>query len=200
MFTIKRFLLLLVVVALAYCWWPRKPSLVTYQPAGMAALQLNAAKQAAGKNWFACGIANYRIFDSQYHFAPIAAVKTSIEQTRAAAMFRSAADPADKEAAAKPLTQAYAEIKSQTGATFDPAATATRQIRVWTLIDEGASDEAAKLLAENLAAIHGGVAAKCLPAARDFVAAATAAKTSNWTAAETSLQKAWSGLQTAAGK
>lgn len=200
MFTIKRFLLLLVIAVLAYCFWPRKPSLVTYQPAKMAALQLDAAKQAAGKNWFACGIANYRIFDSQYHFAPVAAVKASIEQTRAVSMFRTAADPADKEAAVKPLTQAYTEIKSQTGATFDAAAAAAQQIRVWSLIEEGSSEEAAKLLAEQLALLHGGVSAKYLPAARDFVAAAAAAKTSNWSAASPTLEKAWSGLQAAAGK
>ncbi len=200
MFTIKRFLLLLVIAALAYAFWPRQPSLVRYQSAPMAKLQMEAAKQAAGKNWFACGVANYRIFDRQYHFAPLAAVKASIEQTRAVAMFRSAADSADKEAAAKPLTQAYAEMKSQTGGAFDPAAAATQQIRVWTQIEEGSSEEASKILSEQLASIYGGISAKYLPVARNFVAAAAAAKTSHWAAAETSQQKAWTDLQTAVGK
>lgn len=200
MFTIKRLLLLLAVAALAYCFWPRKPSLVTYQPAGMATLQLGAAKQAAGKQWFAYGVTTYRIFASQYHFAPLSAAKAAVAQTRAVSVFRSSTDPTDKETAVQPLTEAYAEIKGQTGASFDPAAAATQQVRVWALIDEGSSEEAAKILSGQLALIHGGTASKYLPAARDFVAAASSAKTSDWTASDSAQQRAWSALQAAAGK
>jgi hypothetical protein len=198
MFTLKRLLLLLVLAVLAYCFWPRKPSLVAYNPAEMAKLQLTAAKQAAMKNWFACGVASYRIFDTQYHFPPIASVKAAIDQTRAVALFRSSADPADKEAAAKPLAQTYAEIKSQTGAKFDASAAANQQLQVWSLIEGDLPDEAAKALAGQLALVHGGDAKKYLVPARDFIAAAAAAKTSAWPAAQSSLQKAWAGLQTAA--
>jgi hypothetical protein len=198
MFTIKRLLLLLVLAALAYCFWPRKPSLVTFNPTTMAELQLHAAKQAASKSWVACGVANYRIFDSQYHFPPFAAAKAAIDQTRAVALFRSSADAADKEAAAKPLADAYSAIKSQTGASFDPTVAANQQVQVWSLIESNSTDEAAKVLAGQLALVHGGDAKKYLAPARDFVAAAASAKSSAWPAAQTSLQKAWTGMQTAA--
>jgi len=179
MFTFKRLLLLLVLAVLAY--------------ARMADLQL-----AASKNWFACGVTTYRIFDTQYHFPPFAAVKAAIDQTRAVALFRSSSDPADKEAAVKPLTQAYAEIKSRTGATFDATTAATQQVQVWSLVETDSLDEAARALAGQLALVHGGDPKKYLPPARDFVAAAASAKSGAWPAAEPSLRKAWTGVQSAA--
>ena len=198
MFTIKRLLLLLVLAVLAYCFWPRKPSLVTFSPNPMAELQLAAAKQAASKNWVACGVTNFRIFESQYHFPPFAAAKAAIDQTRAVAVFRSSADTADKEAAVQPLIQTYSVIKDQTGATFDAKAAANQQIQVWALLEADSSEEAARVLAGQLGLVHGGDAKKYLIPARDFVAAAASAKSSSWPAAQTSLQKAWSGLQAAA--
>lgn len=198
MFTIKRLLLLLMLAVLAYCFWPRKTSLVSFEPAKMAELQLAAAKQASTKSWFACGVTNYRIFESQYHFPPIAAAKAAIDQTRAVSVFRSSADAADKETAATPLVQVFSEIKSQTGAKFDATAAANQQIQVWSLIEADSSEEAAKVLAAQLALVHGGDAKKYLSPARDFVAAAVSAKASAWPAVQTSLQKAWAGLQSAA--
>lgn len=198
MFTIKRLLLLLVLAVLVYCFWPRKPSLATFSPTTMAELQLSAAKQAASKNWVACGVTNFRIFESQYHFPPVAAIKAAIDQTRAVAVFRSSADAADKEAAAAPLTETYSAIKSQTGATFDPKAAASQQIQVWSLLEANSSEEAARVLASQLALVHGGDAKKYLVPATNFVAAATSAKSAAWPAAQTSLQKAWTGIQSAA--
>lgn len=198
MFTIKRLLLLLVLAVLAYCFWPRKPSLVTFSPTTMAELQLTAAKQAAAKNWVACGVTNFRIFESQYHFPPLAAAKAAIDQTRAVAVFRSSEDAADKEAAAAPLTETYTAIKSQTGGKFDAKAAASQQIQVWSLLESNSSEEAARVLAGQLALVHGGDAKKYLAPAHDFVAAAVLAKASSWPAAQTSLQKAWTAMQSAA--
>jgi hypothetical protein len=198
MLNFKRLFLLLVVAVLAYAFWPRKSSLVAFDPTQMAELQLAAAQQAATKSWFACGVTTYRIFQSQYHFPPAAAVKAALEQTRATALFRSASDPTDKEAAVTPLIAAYAEIKSRTGASFDAKAAATQQVQVWSLLETDSPEEATRVLAAQLALVHGGDTSKYLQPARDFVAAATAAKSAAWPAVDSNLKKAWAGVLTAA--
>ncbi len=200
MFSMKRILVLLLLAAVVYCFWPRTPSLLAYAPARMAELQREAERKASSKNWFGHGFTEFQIFLNQYHFPPVAAVKVAIDQSRAVSVFRTGADPTDKETAVKPLTLAYAEIKRQTAGSFDPAAVATQQVRVWSLLEEKNFAEAAKVLAGQLAAVHGGAAANYLPVARDFVDAATAAQNGKSAEANTAMAKAWSGLQKVARK
>lgn len=200
MFTIKRLFLILVIAVVAYLFWPRTPSMAGYNPSEMAALQLQFAKQSAGKQWFAHGVTAYRLFEGQYHFPPIAALKCAIDFTRAASLFRTSADDGDKQAAEKPLALVYAEIRSQTGRTFDANAAASQQVQGWLLAENGSVDEAARVMSSQLALVYGGVAAEYLPAARDLAAARAAAKNSDWTAAAQDLKEGWAAAKTAGDK
>jgi len=196
---IKKLLLVAFLALLAYCYWPRHPDLLRYQPREMAALQVQAARQAGGKQWFAHGITYYKIYTGQYGFPPLTSIGIAMDMSRAISLYRSSVDENDKDEAGKPLAAAYESIKKLTKKTFDPKAVADLELRVWALINEGAqTDVIAAKMAEELALIHGGTPKQYLATARFFVSALKDAQTSTWPAAQQNLQSAWADLQRSA--
>jgi len=196
---IKKLLLIALLAVIAYCYWPRHPDLLAYQPREMADLQIEAARQAGGKQWFAHGITNYKIYTGQYGLPPLAAVGAAMDKSRAVSLYRSSTDENDKAEAIKPLIAAYEAIKRETGKTYDPKAVAELEIKVWGLIEEGATDEiiAAKI-AEQMALLYGGIPKRYLATAPFFAAALKETQASAWPAARQNLQKGWADLQRSA--
>lgn len=195
----KRILLVLMVVLAAYVFWPRSSSLTAFDPSAIAELQVKAWSQAGARQWAGHAATTYRIFESQYRLPPVSALKAAIEVSRAAAILRSAADAADRESAAKPLTSAYATLKARSRGQFDPAAVAAQEIQAVGLMLEGRTESAAQAFAAQYALLYGGTPGAYLPAARGFVRAGDDALAGDWTATGASLRKAWTELHAAAG-
>jgi len=193
---IKKLLLVVLLALVAYCYWPRHPDLLGYQPREMAALQIQAAQQAGGKHWVAYAVTSYKIHTGQYGFPPLTAAGIALDTSRAVSLARSAVDENDKDEALKPLISAYETIKQQTGKTFDPKAVAQLEMKIRGLLKEETPDDViAAMMAEEMALIHGGTPKKYLEPARFFTAALKEDQTSTWRAAQQNLQKGWADLQ-----
>lgn len=196
MINIKRLLILAVLAAFAYFFWPRQASLLEYSAQELAELEAKAWQQAQGKQWVAVTATYAQIYFSQYHFQPFAAFSIAMNQSRAISVFRGAADDYDRSKAEQPLQALYDEIKSKTGRNYDPKTVAQKELRVWSLVNEDAKDEiVVQAQAEELALIYGGAAKKYLPSAQLFASARKKAKNLQWTDARKDLEKAWSALK-----
>ncbi len=196
---IKKLFLVALLALVAYCYWPRDPDLLGYQPAEMAALQVQAARQAGLKQWFAHWVTFIKIYSGQYGFPPIAAMGTAMDRSQAIFVFRRATDDIDSDEIVNPLAEAYDSIKIQTDRKYDPKAMAEMELAIWRLIKDGAKDEVViAKISEQLALIYGGTPKQYLVTAQFFAVALREAQASNWSPAQQNLQKAWANLKTAA--
>ena len=196
---IKKLLLIALLAVIAYCYWPRHPDLLAYQPREMAALQTEALQQAAGKQWFAHGVTYFKIYTGQYGIPPLAAVGTALDTTRAVSLYRSSTDQDDKAEAVKPLTAAFESIKKETGKSYDPKAVAELEIKIWALVQEGAgNDVLAGKIAEKMALLYGGLPKQYLTTATFFAGALKESQAPAWPVARQNLQKGWADLQRSA--
>jgi len=193
---IKKLFVIALLALVAYCYWPRHPDLLAYQPREMAALQIQAARQAGGKQWVAYAVTSFKIHTGQYGFPPLTAAGIAMDSSRAVSLYRSSVDETDKEEALKPLTSAYETIKAQTGKTYDPKAVAQLEMKTWSLLKEEAKNEViAANMSEEMALIYGGPPKKYLEPAQFFTAALKETQASSWPAAQQNLQKGWADLQ-----
>lgn len=151
-----RLVLLLVIIFVAYVLWPRKSSLDRFHAERIAQLETDAWKAAVAGGNLECALAYYRIFDGQHRLPPISCVMVAQNITRATSLFRRAPDAAGQEAAVRPLSEAFAIIKRDTGADFDSAITARMLFSIWLTAAHGGNQEAlAKQIAEYWSSLFG---------------------------------------------
>lgn len=194
---LKKILVIAVLGIIAYCFWPRTSSLAGYNAKEMADLQVLSWQQARIKNWLGHGATMYQVFEGQYHFPPLTAVKLALDQTRAVQDFRTGATDEDKERAKGPLGDVYATLKDKTGSfTGTAEQAAAQEVQLWQALAEPANaDAAVKFQSGLLAQVHGGDPARYLPSARLFVQAFSQGASQDWTAARTTLANAYADLQ-----
>lgn len=197
---LKKILVVALLGIIAYCFWPRTTSLTGYNAKEMADLQVLSWQQARIKNWIGHGATMYQVFEGQYHFPPLTAVKLAIDQTRAVQDFRTGATDEDKEGAKGPLSDVYTALKEKDGSfTGTAEQAAAQEVQLWqALADPATADAAVKFQSGLLAQVHGGDPARYLPSARLFVQATGQGASQDWSAAKTTLAGAYTELQKAA--
>jgi len=173
---ITKILLLIIFAFVVYLLWPRTPDMKAFDPAALAKLEVeNWQAQKAGKG-FSAVIARYKIFTTQYHFAPISAYRISQSQADALEHLKSSqdqsADPAEENRVLSALTEKYTWIKQQTKGTFDPDAMAREELGWRTLeLNKASTDEIVGPLTRILAAFYGGAPEDFKQVAGDLISA-----------------------------
>lgn len=194
---LKRLLVVAVLGAVAYCFWPRASSLGLFKPQEMADLQVTAWQQARIKNWVGHGATMYKIYTSQYNLPPIAAVRAAMDQTRAVQVFKTGATEEDKEKAADPLIAVYSTFKDKADAPkVDLNVAPATEIQLWQALGDPPNDDAAvRNQSLLLSQLYGGDTAKYQPSARLLVQARKQGLAADWNAAKTTLASAYTELQ-----
>jgi ribosomal protein L12E/L44/L45/RPP1/RPP2 len=195
MISLKKLLILALLVVAGYLFWPRTPSLNRFDPPTLARLETEAWQQASRENWVAYSFTTFRIYTTQYDLHPLAAVRVALDRARAVFLMRSVVDGTDLDEAIKQLALAWTELGKQTGAKFDPAVQAAREVTVWTAVKEERTEDAVKALADSLSLLYGTKLTEMIPLARDLIGARLAARSSDWSAAQEALKKGLTGLR-----
>ncbi|MEI8311085.1 MAG: hypothetical protein WCH98_10045 [Verrucomicrobiota bacterium] len=199
MFVLRRLLLLLVIAAAVYCFWPRTASLTGFDPEKMSELQAAVWKAATDKNARTPVLALYSIYQGQYHMPPISALKMSFDTARALRLFHTSPDAADQEKALLPLQTVFVTLRSGTKAGFDSSAAARMEFMIWVLrSDRAKRAQLTTAWAESLAVLYGHSAAECLPAAKQFSIASKLADDGSWNEAQASMLEGWKVLKSLA--
>lgn len=192
MFALRRLAILLVLVAVAYCFWPRNPSLYGFEPKRIAELQVGIWKRTGEKRTQGLLGPLYEIFHGQLHLPPISSAMISLDGARALEIFFGAPDVADQEKALAPLTTAFTRLKSNTKSSFDPSVAARMKMATWALrADHAKRGELTAAWSELLGLVYGRPAAECLPAAKKFAMASKAAADNQWADARSNAEEAW---------
>lgn len=178
-----------------YLFWPRSPSLAAFRPLQIEALRNEALSAArAGKAW-ASLVPLYRIFQEEFHFAPIAAAQAAWQASQALRLFLDSADNADRERALDPLEKLFAIVRQETGADCDAAVVARLQLYCWMLAGDTRKEAQLKsAIAEKLAMLHGGSASEFSAAAAAFAKADRLMLSKNMDAARQEGVSAWRRL------
>jgi hypothetical protein len=206
---ITKIFLLLVFAFVVYLLWPRTPSLKGFDPVALAKLDVsNWQAQKANKGMGAL-VARYKIFTSQYQFAPISAFRIAQNQAAALAHLKLAlqegsAGEVEEKRTLLLLGEKYTWIREQTKADLDPD-TLAREEFAWRSQElNGATvEETATSLAGLLASLYGGAAEDYNEVATNLVNAraiifkdaAPADGTSPATAAQTTASDAYKLLK-----
>ncbi|MBE2203138.1 MAG: hypothetical protein IAE94_02185 [Chthoniobacterales bacterium] len=192
MFALKRLLLLLLIVLVAYCFWPRKSSLTGFDPVRMSELQMEIWKSASGKKVWALVRPFYSVYQGQYQLPPISAMKISFDSARALHVFHTSPDAADQEKALAPLQTVFQTMKSGMKAGFDSNASARMELMIWMLrADHAKRAQLTTAWSESLAMLYGRSTQECLPAAKKFAVASKFADEGKWGEAQANALEAW---------
>ncbi|MDD5199926.1 MAG: hypothetical protein PHC88_08990 [Terrimicrobiaceae bacterium] len=168
---ISKVLLLIVAAFLVYLLLPRTPNLKGFDPVELAKLEVSAWKAEKANKGTDALIARFRIYTSQFHFAPVTAFRMAQSEAAALEGLKREKDgnmnPGDENRALSAFTEKYALMKGQMKADFDADALAREEMG-WqmALRDGGPVSEVAAPITHVLAALYGG-----LP--EDFVDVAT---------------------------
>jgi len=196
MFALKRLLLILGLGLLAYCFWPRHPSLSQFEPDRMAELQVGLWKDASSKKKLELLLPLYELYERQYHMPPISSMKMAFDTAQALQVFHGAPDAADQEKALLPLQLVFLALQTGVGASFDPGVVARLELTTWRLrTDRARRGELTAAWSEKLGMLYGCPAAKTLPAAKNFAIAAKLAGENKWDEAQQSALAAWTGVR-----
>ncbi len=168
---ITKIVLLLIIAFVVYLLWPRTPSLKGFDPAELARLQVLDWQSEKADKGLGAVMTRYKIYTSQYHFAPVSAFRIAQSQGAALEHQKLSREPGaevEENRALASLTEKYTWIKQQTKGDFNPDALAREEFGWRNLeLDENAPPEAATdALARILAGLYGG-------AAGDFTEVAT---------------------------
>ncbi len=171
---ITKLLLLFVVAFFVFLLWPRSPSLREFDPASLAARQVEAwQKERAGG--FGALVSVFKIYAFEYGMSPLASYQIASNEVGAVATLRKwVGDPGGGlgTRALLPLQEKYVLIKRQTNSEIDTDACARAEI-AWRMIEmDGAKPQAVGAsMAAELAVLHGGDRADYRGAARQFAGA-----------------------------
>lgn len=199
MFALRRLLLLVLIVFVVYCFWPRTSSMQGFDPERMSELQIAVWKGAAGKQMQSLLIPLFKVYAGQYNLPPISALKISFDTARALNIFHTSPDAADQEKALMPLQVVFLTLKSNTKAGFDPTAAARIELTTWMLrADHAKRAQLTTAWAESLALLYGHTAEECLPAAKKFSIASKLADDGKWDEARANVLDAWTVLKSLA--
>lgn len=197
LFALKRLVLLFVLVVAVYCFWPRTPSLYSFDPERMAELQTTIWRDASAKKRQELIFPLYETYERQYHLPPISSLKMAFDSARAHYIFYSAPDAADQEKATLPLQTVFTTLRSETKSTFDANTAAHLELMTWMLrADRARRAQLTSAWSELIGLMYGHPAADALPAAKKFAAAAKLADEGKWDEARKINVEAWSEVKT----
>jgi len=196
LFALKRLLILAVLIVAAYCFWPRSPSLYSFDPDRMAELQTAIWRDSAAKKSRELVLPLYETYERQYRLPPISSLKLAFDTARALHIFYTAPDAADQEKALLPLQTVFTTLKNETKSKFDANAAARLELMTWSLrADRARRAQLTSAWSELIGLVHGRSAADALPAAKKFAAAAKLADEGKWEDARKSCAEAWSAVK-----
>jgi len=196
LFTLKRLLLLAVIAAIAYCFWPRTPSLAGFDDQRMSEIQIAVWKEAASKKHLSLLPPLFELYHQQYRITPVASMMMALDMARALSIFFNAPDASEQENALVPLRTFYVNLKNSTKATFDPDALARMELGTWMLqVDHSKRAQLTASISERLAVLYGLSAEACLPAAKKFAQARKDAEDRRWDEAKASSLEGWQAVK-----
>jgi len=196
LFALKRLLILAVLIVAVYCFWPRSPSLSSFDPERMAELQSGIWKDAAAKKSRELVFPLYETYERQYRLPPVSSLKLAFDTARALNIFYTAPDAADQEKALLPLQTVFTTLKNETKSKFDANAVARLELMTWSLrADRAKRAQLTSAWSELIGMVHGCSAADALPAAKKFAVAAKLADEEKWDEARKSCSEAWSAVK-----
>ena len=188
----KRVFLFLLLVVAGYVLWPRVPSLATFRPHAIAALECEAFENAQARRPVALMVTLYRIFQEEFRLPPIAAAQASWNASQAMRLFLDSADNADRERALPYLEKNFEILRRETKASFDPAVVARLQLHRWMLAaDSRRQAQLPAAIAEILAMLYGGSASDYPTVANAFAKADRMLASQNPNAAREASASAW---------
>jgi len=195
-----RFVLLILIVVVAYALWPRTPHLTSFDPAKVAKLETRAWQGARSATSLDGALALYQLYDRQYGLPPVSSVKISQSIVRALNLLRTAPDTADQEKALPYFEAGLAEIKFGANLNVDSSAAARALFNAWSLsLEPAAAPQIAGALAQSWSILYGKPASAFTPAANAYADALLAngfapGSTADWSRVEASLTKAYEQL------
>jgi hypothetical protein len=190
----KGLLFLLLMVA-GYVFWPRFPSLESFRPPTMAALECEAFDYAKARQTAALSLSLFRIFQEEFRLPPLAAAQAALNASQAMEDFIESADNADRERALPYLERTFEILRRQTEARFDPAVIARLQLHRWMLAeDDSRQSQLPAAISEILAMLYGGSASDYSAAAKAFAKADRLLASEKTDAARQASVSAWRRL------
>lgn len=196
LFTLKRLLVLAVIAFLAYCFWPRTPSLTGFDEQRMSEIQIAIWKEAAAKKHLSLIPPLFELYHQQYGITPVASMMMALDMARALSIFFNAPDASEQENALVPLRTFYVNFKNSTKSTFDPDALARMELGTWMLqADHSKRAQLTASISERFAVLYGLSAESCLPAAKRFAQARKDAEEGRWDEAKAASFEGWQALK-----
>jgi hypothetical protein len=188
----RKLLLFLLLIAAVYVFWPRFPSLESFRPPMIAALECEVFEKAKARQSTRMLVALYRLFQEEFRLSPMAAAQASWNYSQALERFYESADNADRERALPYIQRVFEILRHQTDARFDPAVVARLQLQRWMLAaDERRHNQLSAALAEILAMLYGGTASDYSSTASAFAKADRLLASGNDEAARLAAVTAW---------
>ncbi len=199
LFFLWRLLLLALIGLAVYCFWPRKPSIVGFDPVKIAELQTTVWRLAEEKRPVQSMLVPlYKMYQQQFGMPPITSLKMAFDHARALQVFHNSRDAADQDKAILPLQTLYHALRAGTHSGFDANAVARLQLTLWMLrSDHAKRAELTTAWTDYLALIFGRSTADVLPAAKKFSIACKLAAEGKWTEVRSGVGEAWALLKPA---
>lgn len=191
----------LLVAVIAYCLWPRSPSMAKFDPEKMAQREAEAWKALRDLNSLKVTGNFYRIYDLQHRFNPVRSLTMARDMTSALnGIFRSP-EPGDQESFIPQLVQVYVIARRDSEAEFDASAVARLDFLVWArLTEEATAEQLEQLLIPFWNGLYGSQSGSYAPAAKARASALTAAfypspNEVDWLEVQTQLTDSWQKLR-----
>lgn len=189
-----RFLLLLVVVvAGAYVFWPRTPGFAECDPATAARHRTESLRAAASGRFLEAAAAEYLFLAHDLRYPPLSAAGMAWHRTRALEILRRARDRADEDEALAPLAASLAP-RLASPETAEPLAR-LELVAIQLARAPARRRDLESAIADRLALMHGGTAGDWTDAAAAVALAETATHAGDWTAAESALGQAFARIR-----
>jgi hypothetical protein len=191
-----RFVIVVLAILAAYCFWPRTGSLTAFHPEEMARLQVESQRFAIEGKKLPLAFSLYEILNGQYKLPPLKALMATWHYQQAFRRFHRGADLADQERAAQPLADAFAILCIETHSEFDVEVAARLEIFSWMLAgDRSKQSQLASAISEKIALFYGASANEFTAAANLFAKARRLASEKRWAESQNVEAEAWTRLK-----
>lgn len=167
-----RLLVLILIIIVVYCLWPRKPSLTAFSPQDMGARLSSIWTDTKQRKSLDMFYQEYLRHDLDYKLPPVDCLQMSWNLVQARSMLAKSSDPTVQENAQGLLREYFLRLRSQLKATFEPEKAAVLEVLWLTEArDAVAQKNLVNCQAELLALLYGGSAETFQGVAKDIYAA-----------------------------
>lgn len=167
-----RLLVLILIILVVYCLWPRQPSLAGFNPQDMGTRLSNIWADAEQKKNFGVFCQEYLRHDLDYRLPPVDCLQMSWNLVQARSMLEKSSDPTVQENAQGLVREYYLRMRNQLKAGFEPEKAAVLEVN-WLAraSDAVAEKNIVNSQAELLAVLYGGSREKFQDVAKNMYAA-----------------------------